>query len=47
MEVIEGEGEELRDAGLLRGGGKREEAFARQRVLHRIVELHESELQMA
>ena len=46
MEVIEGEGEELGDVGLLRGGAEREEASDCRRVLRRIVELHDSELQM-
>ena len=44
MEVIEGEGEELEDVGLLRGNGEREEASDCQRVLRRIVELYDLEL---
>ena len=46
MEAIEGEGEELGDVGLLRGGGEREEASDRRCVLPYVVELHDSELRM-
>ena len=46
MEAIEGEGEKLRDVGLLRGSIEREEASDRRCVLRCVVELHDLELQM-
>lgn len=44
VEAIEGEGEELRDIGLLRDRGKGKEAADSWHLLRRIIGLHYSEL---